>query len=760
MRALASFCLFAVLHTAPLAAQLPRSPQDLPADLRQTLIERMGPDPFAALAAWHKAPRDAERPSWLPDRGEADAAWHWLLHTALWHADPDVAYAAACRLSYPSLDLAASERWLAVVWPHVFDADLQVDWDEVRRQLPSTDVARLLEVTDCWRAEVRPFFLGDMHRVMRPEHASRLAALAQCDDPFLRRGGFGNLGTLATYSDQHRDVIGKALLSLQPSSLDNTNEPFLRARNIGYAPREWQLPATRPGWSPLLRAALQRSLLELEKPLFWTFLLRWAEDETPADEDRLLLAALLDCGKQEGCWLALRTLARMPPDPHLQRRLESPPEIAPAALVLAARHDWPALRELAATDGDALAVAFEYDFDAAFLDWCALAFGADADAGLAAVERLIDVADTLVAPYRTNPRLPERLRQAIGLFGDRLDFARLHRLVEEIPAARSERLVELYWRTITPANLARCAAEVLEVSPSIPFRERLHEWGAAADAAVREPALELLLRLGDTELDEALIAHWQARHRQDPLLLARCGTAAVRHLLEEELRRLTIGDGGPSSEACDLLAATALALDLPADVARRWSEDLRARRGEEAVRERFERWRGMVLEGDGVGALLDDCATVPPESLYVYGLGQIDDDRVRELLRKVRSTPGAAVQAAIGELALAGDWQARQEIDELRHRHVYGWFDDATSLVRAGGRTLDLVPWLLGELETNCCRRNSAASALEFLYGFETHAMPEHALRTQAARAREHWRAIGEHLRWSELANRFVVAAH
>jgi len=126
----------------------------------------------------------------------------------------------------------------------------------------------------------------------------------------------------------------------------------------------------------------------------------------------------------------------------------------------------------------------------------------------------------------------------------------------------------------------------------------------------------------------------------------------------------------------------------------------------------------------------------------------------------VRSTPGAAVQGAIDELALGGDWRCKQEVDELRHRHVYGWFDDATSPVQVGGRSLDLVPWLLGELETNCCRRNSAASALEYLYGFETHAVPENALQTQAARARAHWQAVGEHLRWSVIAGRFVVAAH
>ncbi|MBM4061804.1 MAG: hypothetical protein FJ265_12020 [Planctomycetes bacterium] len=751
-----------VVLLAPLAAQLPRSPEDLPADVRQTLTARMGGDPFTVLGAWQRAPRDAEPPPWLPDQREGDDAWHWLLHTALWHADPDVAYAAARMLSYPQLDLPASERWITVVWPHIFDAEDAPDWGEVRRQVSSTDVARLLAVRDCWHAEVRPFFLGDMHRCMRPEFAPLLAALALCDDPFLRRGGFGNLGTIAGYSDQHRDVIGKALLALQAADLADPVEPFVRAHHLGHTPRAYQLPAARPGWSPLLRAALQRSFLELDRPLFWPFLMRWAEDETPADEDRLLLAALLDCGKQEGCWLALRTMARMPVDPHLQRRVAALTAPASEALVLAARHDWPALRELAATDEEALAVALEYDFDATFLAWSAVAFGADAAAGLAAVDRLLGVADALAAPCRTNPLLPARLRQAIALFGERLDFPRLHRLASELPAARSERLIELYWAAVTPANLADCDAAVFEVSPSIALRDRLREWGASPQAAVRAPALDLLLRLGDARLDQAVIEHWQAHHGDDPLLLARCREAAsVRTFLADCLRRQPAdADGAPSVSACNLLAAVAMAGGLPDEVAEHWAGQLSDERQSPRVRERFAHWREQALDGDYVTALLDHHGALPIRQVPVAYLGLVDDDRVRELLQKVRSTPGAAVQGAIDELALGGDWRCKQEVDELRHRHVYGWFDDATSPVQVGGRSLDLVPWLLGELETNCCRRNSAASALEYLYGFETHAVPENALQTQAARARAHWQAVGEHLRWSVIAGRFVVAAH
>lgn len=754
--------LLTLLLAAPLAAQLPRSPQDLPADVRRTLTERMGGDPFTVLAAWQRAPRGTELPPWLPDRREADAAWDWLLHTALWHADADVAYAAASRLSYQHLDLPASERWLAVVWPHIFDPDTAHDWDDVRRQVSSTDVARLLADRDCWRADVRSFFLGDMHRCMRPEHLPLLAALAQSDDPFLRRGAFGNLCNVAGLSNQHREVVGKAMLDLQVRDLDNPEAPFVRTSNARHVPRAWQLPAARPGWSPLLRAMLERFFLELDKTMFWPYLLRWAEDETPAEEDRLLLAALLACGKPEAGWLALRTMARMAPDPFLQRQVEAPPEHAPKALVLAARHDWPALRALAAEDEEALAAALEYDFEATFLAWSAVAFGADAEAGLEAVERLLDVTDTLAAPYRTQPRLPARLRQAIDLFGERLDFPRLHRLVRDLPTVRSPRLVELYWAAVTPQNLAQCVVSVFEVSTEIDLHPRLREWGASADAAVRAPALELLLQLGDNHLEQAVLDHWRARHADDPLLLARCRPAPlVRTFLHEALRKQEAERSGElAAEAIALLAASAMVDGLPFAVASRWRNDLLEARRDEGVRQRFAAWRDHVLGGDGVAALLDYYGTQPLRELSTYQLGLVDDDRMRELLQKVRSTPGAWVQSAINELAVAGDRQAKEELDELRHRRVYGWFDDAHDLVQAGGRSLDLVPWLLDEVETNCCRRNSAAVGLEFLYGFEVHDLPETALQTQPGRARAYWAAVGPHLRWSVLANRFVVAAH
>jgi hypothetical protein len=756
------------LLSVSLAAQLPRRPNDLPADARQILTQRLGGEPFAALAAWHRLPRGDKPPAWLPERGQWDRPWTLFLHAALWHEDPAVAYAAACLLPREQLDLPAADRWLAVVWPHLWDEEAAYDWDQFRRMASSADVARVLAVQDCWRAEIRFGFQTDMHRCLRPEHVPALCELTQRDDPVLRRHAWSNLATVATYSDQHRERIARALLAWPGPDGDVLEFQDERAKQLPFAPRPVQLPTARPGWSPLLRAALERAFLDLPMPagqtrvgaVFGPFLARWAEDERPAAEDRLLLNALLDCGRRDGVCLALRTLARMPANAFLQQRLETVGEVAPAALACAARHDGPALRALAATDSEALAVALEFDFDATFLQWAAVAFGADAKAGLAALERLAEAADALALPLRPAPQLPARLRLAIDAFGAQLDHDRLHRLVVDFPMARSPRLLELYWQSVTPQNLADCAFPVLEVS--VGWHERLREWAAAEAPAVHGPAREWLLRVGDTQLADALLAHWQQHHADDLALLLRIGAAKpiaawlAAHLAEQ----WPAGTSAAGQAAFAALAAVAALQGVPHEVAQRWAEELQAQRGEPRVRDRLAAWRDAVAEGAAIDALVEFYGGGDLAKVRVWGLGQIDDDRVRELLGRVRDTPGADQLSVVGERMLAGDYQARIVVDTLRTRHVYGWFDDACTPVQTGGRSLDLVPWLLAELETNCCRRNSAASALQELTGFDVWEQPEHGLVTQPARARAWWAAVGEHLRWSEAARRFEVAAH
>jgi hypothetical protein len=234
----------------------------------------------------------------------------------------------------------------------------------------------------------------------------------------------------------------------------------------------------------------------------------------------------------------------------------------------------------------------------------------------------------------------------------------------------------------------------------------------------------------------------------------------VREFLETTLRTAVWpADGHLANADFDALAAAGMVHGLPESVARDFARDLVLAEGDAAaaIHKHFPAWRECVLAGDPVDALVAFLAIEQPAHLHFSDLGTVDDDRVRDLLRLVRATPGSNVQWAIGELALAGDFEAKRELDEMRVRSLYGWFDDASADVRTLGKSTDLVPWLLGEIETICCRRNGAAWALEELTGFDAWAQPEHALVTQHAWAARWWGEVGERLRWSRLARKFVV---
>ncbi|MCB9885290.1 MAG: hypothetical protein H6838_07350, partial [Planctomycetes bacterium] len=559
---LAALAAALLLHSLPAQAAPhktgPASRRTLSEPAAATLRQRMGGEPLAVFTRWarHRQPKE-DLPAWQEPR---DHAYEQLLHAALWADDLDAAYAAAGQLPESHLDIADIDRWLQVVWPHVFDEDPIWDWDTFKHIVSTQDVARLLHEPKCWFAEIRYFFLSDLHRSMRPEHIPALCLLTHHEDPFVRKEAWGNLNNLATYTDQHREEIGRALLESPGPDSDRIVDQYDRSRNPRLVPRTYSLPAARPGWSPLLRAVLERVFLQRppgKGTPFAPYLMRWAEDEAPAAEDRLLLAALLGSPDPAGVYIAVRALCHIGPDEHLRRLLEDPPEAAPEPLVLAALGDFEALRELATTDAEALAAALEFDFDGVWLPWVAEAFGADAEKGLDAIARLADASRELRAPYRPRAGLSASLMRAFELFGGKLDHDRLHQLVVEFPAARSEALMTAYWATVTPANLAKSAVEALEVCPYVDFVDRLVEWGKSKDPAQAGPALDLLLRMGDTHLDAELLAHWRQHDVQDLFALARCGEAdAVREYLEGRLRAVpATADQPPTSEDFDALAA-------------------------------------------------------------------------------------------------------------------------------------------------------------------------------------------------------------
>src|SRR5688572_5020941 len=117
--------LIVALCMGGLLGQQPQPPRRVLSEPTARLLrERMGGEPFAVLAAWARAARTKESPSWHPKAGEpVDAAFRELVHGALWSDDKDTAYAAASLVDHSQLDIADIDRWLAAVKPHIFDED-------------------------------------------------------------------------------------------------------------------------------------------------------------------------------------------------------------------------------------------------------------------------------------------------------------------------------------------------------------------------------------------------------------------------------------------------------------------------------------------------------------------------------------------------------------------------------------------------------------------------------------------------------------
>lgn len=751
-RCVALACLAFALP--PLGAQRPQ----LAEATRDELHQRIGGDPLRALAEV-VAPGHGDRPAWLTADLAAGPAFAELLRCGLWNDDPQIAYGAASLLREGALDIAAIDRWLEVVRPHVFDAEPHWDWDTFKHVVSADDVAALLVDPPSFGAEIRFHFINDLHRSLRPEHMPALLELTRHADPFVRKQARQQLGVLSVYTDQHRDVVARALLEWPGPGSDEVDDQDDRSRMPRYVPRPYTLPPPRPGWSPLLRAALQRAFLESEgkEAPFAACLMRWAEAEQPAGEDRLLLRALLDSPRVEGTWIALRGICRVGADAWLRRVLQEEPEAVSRPLVLAARGELEALRELAAEDAEALAVALEFDFDGVWLPWVAAAFGADEAAGLQAIDLLAEADEPAPAPYRRCARLPSRLRQAIACFGKQLGFARLHRLVVGFPEARSRTLVDLYWAALRPHDLPEAHVAVFE--PDFPLRERLRVWAHLPEPECNA-AKDLLLRLGDGELGGEIVEYWQLHHAGDPLLLARCrDSTAVREFLDRHLAEAALPAGGtPEEEWSAPLAAAAAAHGLPSPVAASWAETLVRDVDPERVRQGYDGWRRQVLDGDPVAAVLASLDGPPGRELWFRDLGLVEDERVRDHLLRLRQQPRGDLQGVIGELALAGDHRSRLELGTMRARRLYGWFDNASANVRTLGRSLDLMPYLIGECETICCRRNGAGWAIEELTGFDVHGQPERALCTQHDHLLRWWQKVGDRLCWSEIEQRHVVA--
>ncbi len=733
------------------------------------LTRLLGAHPFAVLAARARLPRAEAAAQWPHQRGDVPLHLHReALVCGLWSSDREVAFTAASVVPEQCLDLADIDRYLAICRPRLFEPDLRFSWDTFSHCLDPAGVTAVLRgMARAPRECDARHMLGDLHRLLRMAHAEPLAALCHHPDSLLRVEARAHLAYLTHFAPGPRSLVASVLLEWSGG-----DDVRLRATpDAEYTPRRYQLPAERPGWPAALRACLHRLYLELPAPpgdptarwpQFAPFLLRWAADEVPTDADIPLLVSLLGSDRSGAHAIALRAARSLSSNPRLDTALRrfietrAPDEsghywLAHAAAGGAARGQ---LIAHAARDATALAVALEIAPNEAAAAWAAtLTSPAHATAG---IDRLIDAHDLCGwAPVHWSPNAPAAIGDVLDRHAPTLPYPALHRLLGTLPRYRTAATVNAYAQATDGPRSVDCHAALLEVHDRADLRARLAAWRTHADSAVTDHAHLRLLQLGATAHGPDLVrwtdgrpAHW--------ITLARAGgSKAVRDALSHRLRTHP-PPGGEFDETALIPLAAAAALTVPERAARNWLASLRRR--PDLVAAHYDTWRDAVLAGNAASALRHFAQAQPMETLEPRGLGLVDDAALRAHLHTVRATPGAAVQAVIGELALAGEASALHELARVRARKLYGWIDDSRPAILTLGNRLDLTTEWIDELGTICCRRNAAASALEALTGFDAHDAAEHGLVGQRDHARAWFDAVRDRLRFSRIAQRFVVA--
>jgi hypothetical protein len=419
-----------------------------------------------------------------------------------------------------------------------------------------------------------------------------------------------------------------------------------------------------------------------------------------------------------------------------------------------------ALHEAAHKNGEMLAAALEVMPKLTVDDWAARALAPGDEHGTTHVKLLLEALDA----HRHGPfLLPDdtlaAILAAIEERADKISAPRLRLLVRELPGCRTAAVAHAYLQSLaTGDDLRECDLAFLEVADEAALRARLLSF--LKDKDHKDPALDGLMQLGSPAHGDALARRWPFQQDHDLFVLARSGSSKeVRAMLAKRVKGLP--ESKPPREFFQPLCALAMAHQIPERTARAWNVDLR-QLPDAILRRGFERWRKAVLDGRPVDALLDYVKAIPLCELSLPGLGLVRDPGILAFLQQVRACPGSDVQWAIGELAVAGDATARAAMQLVRERAYYGWADDLPGFTLLEGpgrgptRGRDLVPYWIGEVETNCCRRVAANKPLEQC-GFDIFAYGDLALSTQHAAANRWWQRFGPRLRWSRVAQRFVV---
>jgi hypothetical protein len=672
-----------------------------------------------------------------------------LVRTGLAHADERVVFGAAI-VAGGELPVPELRQAMATILPRFGDGDCPIDADVLMSMLGSCDLPALLPRLAKLPPSEAAQLLGQCHRLCRLEHVPALCALALHAEPKVADAAISNASLVARYA-------GTALEQVVGTSL----------QRAGIAPAPGD-----PGLPPVLRAALQ-ALATTTQPVAGTqptvssdLCAHWLAQCTVGHADQPLLLQLLDQGALG--YVAVRCL----PEPAAPGVREQ---------VLAANeHYAPLLDYACARTGDE--VALQRLFASKTYGHWSLALSAASPTRRSAfaaelltmpraqaLATLAEIAELAGGGISTVPSLLPYDEawlvdlEPLAASAASIDVVVLRAMVTAVPTCATARLADRL--------LAASAAELfspsfdqdgepidgwreeaffgeigfsgawpfLEVTRPELFRQRLREGLDAREPQVRELCGRFLLRLHDAASAAALVA-WSrdllAAEAWDDawwLDLAACGGEA-----SEEVRRRVV-EAAPGEASAELLAALAVVCGMPLSV-----------RSEVRFDDTAE-VRARLLAGKPVAARLamGDVSTLEASLWPEPALLQACAPEWREL--------GFQEQLQFG--CMRGDRDSRQLLRQLcldgRYATHHGF-----QRAKAIDRDLSQLAFWIDECGTNCCRYiDGAFPALVQLFG--------RGPATDAndfwpgplvLRLRRHLLPRRDRLRWSHIANGYVVA--
>jgi hypothetical protein len=772
-RALLVFAFLAVAGLVP-AQDLP--PYELPADVAQKVRSLTQAEPLellAALASLDLQRRAAAEARWAELDARAQCA---LVRAGLRAADPEVAIGAAAKAeSGQWLDTNEQKRAATVGMGRCNVVDTPFDVAEFFQMFDAKDTALFLANPGEMPREV-PQFFGILHHRFGPEHQAQVELLTRSDDVLVRQDAAKYFGVVKLERTRYAHfLLSQPLKEPElPPSFDPTTEksPFV--------PRSFTLRAEGEGYPALLAAVLERVFLtepEVDRGLA-LFAWRWATEATPGEIDRELMPRLLRCDSDEAQRIGLRILQQIGGD-----------EAGPLLSELADKADGEmlaplqGLRELVRR-GDAGArlrlveLARSKSLALTMLWQCAreeanamlkVAFGAEAEAGRSVLAQFDDAAEEGDQLGEPMVGLDEALRERAAKAD--LEAGRLASLLEWFPAVRSPALCSRAIGLMTPANLKDMPLGVLELADRAALAQALHRV-LATEGLGKEPrelAIGCLANLGKPGLGDAAQAEvlWQQLLKlqseedrgtlqidfaevRDPAWTARLRAAAKDETwypgweTAGRIGALTAA-GGIDKRLAFEFANTLQSLDI--DVLGKLREDLLPK----------------LLAGDGAGAIESFVRSRGLDEQPMDFLWLLPGKFGREWLQRYRDEREHGLYAwATGELSRAGDPDAKAEVESAIARRLYGWIDEFTVDVLTDGKSLERVPLLLQQVDSNCCTFAVVGSALEDTFevdAFES----EYGLLSRPELLKRAWDrcqgTLGQgKLAWSNIASKWLIA--